>query len=66
MKLSVPGKLLFYYLLERRAREKAPQWFPADYNPDMVDDYAKRLSEAMGEAGFTAASPVQDAPDLSE
>ena len=32
----------------------------------VVDDYAKRLSEAVGEAGFTAASPVQDARDLSE
>ena len=32
----------------------------------VVDDYAKRLSEAMGETGFTAASPVQDAPDWNE
>lgn len=35
-------------------------------DPDMLDDDAKRLSEAMGEAGFTAASPVQDAPDWNE
>ena len=66
MKLSVPGKLLFYYRSKEELGKKFLSGSRRITNPDMVDDYAKRLSEAMGEAGFTAASPVQDAPDWSE
>ena len=72
MKLSAPGELHFTVCPEEEPGKKilsGTGGLPiriSPLGPPPVDDYAKRLSEAMGETGFTAASPVQDAPDWNE
>ena len=66
MKLSATGELHFTICPEVEPGKKILSGTRRVTDPDMVDDYAKRLSEAMGETGFTAASPVQDAPDWNE